>query len=64
MFSSLPPAKNSRVRACSPVLMTVRGALLLEIGEWGIRPTEYEELGSVALWRSFLQAPERFMRHF
>lgn len=48
----------------SPVLMAVRGALLLEIGEWGIRPTEYEELESVALWRSFLQAPERFMRHF
>lgn len=47
-----------------PVLMAVRGALLLEIGEWGIRPTEYEELESVALWRSFLQAPEQFMRHF
>lgn len=27
----------------SPVLMAVRGALILEIGEWGIRPTEYEE---------------------
>lgn len=48
----------------SPLLMALDGAVLLEIGDWGIRQKTYEELETITLWRSFLQSPGRFLRHF
>ncbi|MFS0892746.1 AAA family ATPase [Microbacterium sp. 179-I 3D3 NHS] len=47
----------------SPVLAALPGARILEIGEWGIRPAEWAELEIVAHWRSFLDAPGRYLRH-
>jgi predicted ATPase len=48
----------------SPLLMSLPGAALLELGDWGIRRVQsYDELDLVQSWRSFLGAPERYLRH-
>jgi predicted ATPase len=47
----------------SPILAALPGAHLLELGEWGMRPAAYEDLEIVAHHRSFLEAPERYLRH-
>ncbi len=47
----------------SPVLAALPGAVLLEVGEWGLRETRWEELELVQHWRRFLDAPGRYLRH-
>jgi len=48
----------------SPLLVTLPAATLLEVGDWGIRTVEsYEDLDLVQTWRSYLEAPGRFLRH-
>ena len=47
----------------SPVLAALPGATILEVGEWGLRPAAWEELELVQHWRSFLDAPARYIRH-
>jgi predicted ATPase len=47
----------------SPLLAAIPGARLLEVGEWGIRETTYDDLALVGLWRDYLAAPQRFLRH-
>lgn len=47
----------------SPILAALPGAHILELGEWGIRETAWEDLEIVTHWRSFLDAPERYFRH-
>lgn len=47
----------------SPVLAALPGAQILEVGAWGLRRQEWEDLDLVANWRSFLDAPERYLRH-
>lgn len=47
----------------SPVLAALPGAALYEVGGWGLRRTGYDELELVRTWRSFLDAPQRFLRH-
>jgi predicted ATPase len=48
----------------SPLLVTLPDATLLELGEWGIRrATSHDELDLVQTWRSYLDAPERYLRH-
>jgi predicted ATPase len=48
----------------SPLLVTLPGATLLELGDWGIRQAEsYQDLDLVASWRSYLDSPERYLRH-
>ncbi|MFC9561436.1 AAA family ATPase [Agromyces sp. NPDC056965] len=47
----------------SPVLASVPGATILELGEWGIRETTWEELELVAHWRGYLDDPRRYLRH-
>ena len=47
----------------SPVLAALPGADLYEVGEWGLRSTGYDDLALVRTWRSFLDAPQRFLRH-
>ncbi len=48
----------------SPLLTSLRGAALLELDEHGIRRVDrWEELDLVQSWRSFLEAPPRFLRH-
>lgn len=47
----------------SPVLAALPGAELYEVGPWGLRRAEYDDLELVRTWRSFLDAPQRFLRH-
>lgn len=47
----------------SPMLAALPGATILELGEWGIRESAWEDLELVRLNRSFLEAPGRFLRH-
>ncbi|TCL87538.1 putative ATPase [Curtobacterium sp. PhB142] len=47
----------------SPVLAAFPGATIHEVGEWGFRRTEWEDLDLVRNQRSFLESPERYLRH-
>jgi predicted ATPase len=47
----------------SPVVAATPGATILEIGDWGIRPSRWEELDLVASWRGFLTDPQLYFRH-
>jgi predicted ATPase len=48
----------------SPLLVALPGASILELGDWGIRRVAgYDQVGLVQLWRGFLDAPERYLRH-
>lgn len=47
----------------SPVLAAMPGATVLEVGEWGLRRTSWEELELVQHWRSYLADPNRYLRH-
>jgi len=47
----------------SPVIAAVPGARILELGDWGIRPSSWDQLELVGIWRQFLQRPESFLRH-
>jgi predicted ATPase len=47
----------------SPVVASVPGARILEVGEWGLRETAWEDLDLVQNWRLFLDAPQRYLRH-
>ncbi|MCT1736183.1 AAA family ATPase [Kocuria marina] len=47
----------------SPLLASLPQAKLYEIGNWGIRSQDYDELQMVQSWRAFLSAPTRFLRH-
>ena len=47
----------------SPLLAALPGANLLEVGEWGLRQVEYDELALVHHWRRYLDEPMRYLRH-
>lgn len=47
----------------SPVVASLPGATILEIGDWGIRRTTWADLELVRNWQAYLEAPERYLRH-
>jgi predicted ATPase len=47
----------------SPVLAAMPGATILEVGEWGMRRTTWEELELVQHWKAYLEMPGRYHRH-
>jgi predicted ATPase len=48
----------------SPLLVSLPGATLLEVGDWGIRRVDAaEDLELVRNWRNFLEAPPRYLRY-
>jgi predicted ATPase len=47
----------------SPVIAALPGATILEVGDWGIRHTTWDDLELVQNWKSYLQTPERYLRH-
>jgi predicted ATPase len=47
----------------SPVITALPGATILEVGDWGIRRTTWDDLQLVQNWTAYLQAPERYLRH-
>lgn len=47
----------------SPLLAALPGAQILEVGPWGLRARAWEDLDLVTNWRSFLDEPQRYLRH-
>jgi len=47
----------------SPVIAATPGAVLYEVGDWGLRRSSWAELAVVRDWRGFLDAPDRYLRH-
>jgi len=47
----------------SPVIAALPGATILEVGDWGIRRTAWEELQLVQNWKAYLAEPQRYLRH-
>lgn len=47
----------------SPILLAFPGATVLSLDDGEIRPVRYDETDHYQLTRSFLEAPERFLRH-
>ncbi len=47
----------------SPVLASMPGARILEVGDWGMREAAWDELELVKHWKAYLDAPMRYLRH-
>ena len=47
----------------SPVVAAVPGATVLQLDDDGLRPTAWKDLDLVTHHRTFLDAPERYLRH-
>lgn len=47
----------------SPVVAAAPDASILELGDWGIRGTTWDQLELVAAWQRFLTAPDYFFRY-
>ncbi|HEV7166349.1 MAG TPA: AAA family ATPase [Micrococcaceae bacterium] len=47
----------------SPLLAALPGAQVYEVGPWGIRPRQWDELDLVENWKAFLDGPQRYLRH-
>lgn len=47
----------------SPVLAAMPGAHILEVGDWGLRESRWEDLELVTHWKAYLDAPTRYLRH-
>jgi predicted ATPase len=47
----------------SPVIAALPGATILEVGDWGIRRTTWEDLQLVQNWKAYLAEPHRYLRH-
>lgn len=47
----------------SPVIAALPGATILEVGDWGIRTSTWNDLQLVQNWRAYLDAPARYLRH-
>jgi predicted ATPase len=46
----------------SPIIAGVPGAALLELGDWGIRESQWEDLHLVGAWRRFMSDPSSYFR--
>ena len=46
----------------SLLLAGLPGATILEVGDWGLRPSAWGDTDLVRLWRDFLDAPRAFLR--
>lgn len=47
----------------SPVLASLPGATILEVGDWGLREAAWEDLELVTHWKAYLAEPGRYLRH-
>lgn len=64
ILSDLREAGSQVVMAThSPVLAALPGADLLRLDDNGITPVAYDDTDLVRSWRSFLKAPQRYLRH-
>lgn len=48
----------------SPIVAATPGADVYELGPWGLRASEWQDLRLVQNWKLFLDEPQRYLRHF
>ena len=62
-----PPLRVPAVGASAWVVrfapLVAPGARVLELGDWGWRETQWDDLEVVSHYRGFLDSPERYLRH-
>ena len=46
----------------SPIVAAVPGAVIWELGDWGIRTSRSEDLHIVGAWKGFLAHPGLYLR--
>lgn len=63
MSSMLDAGSQILLATHSPLLAALPGAQLLQLDDDGIHPIEYDGSDLVTSWRSFLSAPEAYLRH-
>lgn len=65
VMNDLLAAGNSQIimSTHSPVLAALPGSQILEAEPWGLRRRAWADLDLVTNLRSFLEAPERYLRH-
>jgi predicted ATPase len=64
LLHDLAEARSQVVVAThSPIVASVPGARLMELGAWGMRPVRWEDLEIVHSWRDFLNDPELYLRY-
>lgn len=63
MMEMLDAGSQLIVATHSPLLAALPGAALLQLTADGIHPVEYDETDLVTSWRTFLRAPEGYLRH-
>lgn len=47
----------------SPIVASIPGATIVELGDHGLRPASWADLEVVDHYRRFLQAPQSYLRH-
>ena len=47
----------------SPIVAAVPGAVIWELGDWGIRTSRWEDLHIVGAWKGFLADPGLYVRY-
>lgn len=47
----------------SPMLAALPGARILEVGDWGLRESVWEDLELVEHWQAFMSSPQQYLRH-
>jgi len=47
----------------SPIVAATPGAEVYEVGPWGLRRSDWDELELTHHWRAFLDDPNRYLRH-
>ncbi len=59
--------RGSRAQAVvathSPIVAATPGAVIYEVGDWGLRRCDWPDLQLVRNWQGFLTDPDRFLRH-
>ena len=64
LLAQLPGEGSQAIVAThSPLIAATPGAMLIEMGEWGMRQARFEKLELVRSWRDFLESPERYVKY-
>ena len=55
--------RQAIVATHSPLIAATPGARIIEVGEWGLREQEWQDLELVQNWQSFLADPSVYLRY-
>jgi predicted ATPase len=55
--------RQAVVATHSPIIAATPGARIIELGDWGMRHSNWRELELVQNWQAFLESPKQYLRH-